>query len=110
MEPKDNPVGPWVGRTRDVRSQVTETADLKSTIAFQNDVNALLAAIAALDAPGPRLPSGVEAVFGILPGRATSRATIKKLRNARARLRAMMFPSLHKKAADLRPRPLRTAP
>jgi hypothetical protein len=107
MEPAERPIGEWVQSVRHVRSQVTEAADLKSTIAFQNDVNALLAAIAALDAPGPRIPSGVEALFGILP---SGEATLRKLRHARDRLRDLIFTRPSKPPSGPRPRPLRTAP
>ena len=106
MEPTDKLIGEWVASVRHVRSQVTEAADLKSTIAFQNDVNALLAAIAALDAPGPRIPSGVEALFGILPSRD---ATLRKLRQARDRLRNIIFARPNKPPPGPRGRRLRTA-
>jgi len=106
MEPTDKLSGEWVANVRHVRSQVTEATDLRSTIGFQNDVNALLAAVAALDAPGPRIPSGVEALFGILPSRD---ATLRKLRQARDRLRTLIFARPNKPPAGPRGRRLRPA-
>lgn len=61
MEPRAE----WVGR-KQVRAQVLGPEDLKAAIEFQNDVNALLAAVSDLDAPAQRMQSGIQAVFGIL--------------------------------------------
>jgi hypothetical protein len=104
MVRRDRSSRQWVGRVADVRAQVASAGDLQATVGFQKDVNILLASVAALDAPGPHVPSTVQAAFGILPTRGSA---AKRLRQMRARLRELITP---KPATPVeRPPRLRTA-
>ncbi len=57
----------WVGSIAEIRERLIGAKGVRDEVAFQNDVNALLSAVADLEAPVPKLPHGIEAPFGLLP-------------------------------------------
>ena len=63
------PAQQWVGNVGEVRQRLIGTADVRDQVAFQNDVNALLAAVGDLESTRSELPHGIEATFGLLPAR-----------------------------------------
>ncbi|HEX3698344.1 MAG TPA: hypothetical protein VH374_23430 [Polyangia bacterium] len=67
MRSADQWVEQWIGNVAHVRQLLIETDDVRNQVAFQNDVNLLLAAVADLESPRPKLPYGIEATFGLLP-------------------------------------------
>ncbi|HVR64744.1 MAG TPA: hypothetical protein VMU50_22745 [Polyangia bacterium] len=50
-----------------MRQRLAHIDDVRAQVAFQNDVNALIAAVGDLEVPRSRLPNGIEAASEILP-------------------------------------------
>ncbi|HEY2900181.1 MAG TPA: hypothetical protein VGL59_06380 [Polyangia bacterium] len=67
MRSADQWVEQWIGNVAHVRQLLIETDDVRNQVAFQNDVNLLLAAVEDLESPRPKLPHGIEATHGLLP-------------------------------------------
>ncbi len=57
----------WVGKVTHVRQRLVHIDDVRAQVAFQNDVNLLLAAVDDLESTRPKLPHGIEATFELLP-------------------------------------------
>jgi hypothetical protein len=57
----------WVESIAKIRARLIGAKGVKDDVAFQNDVNALLSAVADLEPRTPKVPHGIEASFGLLP-------------------------------------------
>jgi hypothetical protein len=76
----------WVGNIVEVRERLIGAKGVKDDVAFQNDVNAMLSAVADLEVGRPRVPHGIEAPFGLLPLIAGGPEVTRKISRARAAL------------------------
>jgi hypothetical protein len=80
-----------------IRSELTAPGDVRSAVAFQNDVNALIALVAQIEearAPGPggaQQVIGFEAPFGFLPPRPIDLGQRKRSRQAEAAVEALIL-------------------
>jgi len=86
----------WVGNIVEVRERLIGAKGVRDDVAFQNDVNAMLSAVADLEAGRPRVPHGIEAPFGLLPLVADAPEVTRKISRARAALSRM-------RRSDLKP-------
>lgn len=57
----------WVGKATHVRQRLAHVDDVRAQVGFQNDVNALIAAVEDLETPRSKLPHGIEAMHELLP-------------------------------------------
>jgi hypothetical protein len=90
----------WVGNIVEVRERLIGAKGVRDDVAFQNDVNAMLSAVADMETGRPRVPHGIEAAFGLLPLLADGPEVPRKISRARAALSQL---ARMRRGADRRP-------